>query len=81
MIGALRFGLMAMLESTATQVDEVIARGEELKARGDQADQLIAWLLAPPDAEPGPDGQAAGDPVTAEEDAMARARDLLTPEG
>jgi hypothetical protein len=81
MIGMLRFGLMAMLESTGDQIEQVIERGEQLKARGDQADQLIAWLLAPPDAEPGPDGQAAGDPVTAEEDAMARARDLLTPEG
>lgn len=72
MIGMLRFGLMAMLESTEQQIDQVIARGEELKARGDQADQLIAWLLAPV--------TEASTPAAAEEDAMARARDMLRPD-
>lgn len=71
MIGMLRFGLMAMLEVTGENLEQVIERGETLKARGDHADRLIAWLLEPPAAE-------AGDPVAAEEDAMARARDLLT---
>jgi hypothetical protein len=79
MIGMLRFGLMAMLEATGDNIEQVIERGETLKARGDQADQLIAWLLAPPDT--GEDAPQPGDPVAAEEDAMARARDLLTPPG
>src|ERR1700722_6380107 len=51
MIGMLRFGLMAMLETTGDQMEQVIERGEQLRARGDQADQLIAWLLAPPDQQ------------------------------
>lgn len=80
MIGMLRFGLMAMLETTGEQMEQVIERGEQLKARGDQADQLIAWLLAPP-AGPDPETGERPDPVSAEEDAMARARDLLSPDG
>jgi hypothetical protein len=80
MIGMLRFGLMAMLEVTGENLEQVIERGETLKARGDQADQLIAWLLAPPgDAGPDPESGEQADPVSAEEDAMARARDLLAP--
>lgn len=71
MIGMLRFGLMAMLEVTGENLEQVIERGETLKARGDHADRLIAWLLEAPATE-------GGDPVAAEEDAMARARDLLT---
>jgi hypothetical protein len=77
MIGMLRFGLMAMLEVTGDNIQEVIERGETLKARGDHADQLIAWLLEPP-AEAAPPGAEA---QAAEEDAMARARDLLAPGG
>lgn len=72
MIGMLRFGLIAMLEVTGDSIEQVKERAAAIESRGAQADELIAWLLAPPE-EPAP-GQ---DPVNAEEDAMARARTIL----
>lgn len=51
MVGGLRFSLMSWLKIANKSADEIKASAEELSALGDEADNLIRWILAPP--EPG----------------------------
>lgn len=48
MIGGLRFSLMSWLRVGQRHAAEIIARAEELDELSDQADALIAFILAPP---------------------------------
>lgn len=51
MIGGLRFSLMSWLKIGQRHSAEIIQQADELAALGREADELIAWILAPP--EPG----------------------------
>jgi hypothetical protein len=48
MVGGLRFSLMSWLRIADKHVDEIKAGAEELTRLGDEADELIRWILAPP---------------------------------
>jgi hypothetical protein len=48
MVGGLRFSLMSWLKIAGKHVDEIKAGAEELTRLGDEADELIRWILAPP---------------------------------
>lgn len=54
MIGGLRFSLMSWLKVGAKRAEEIMEAAAELNDLGDQADQLIAWILAPPVAGQNP---------------------------
>jgi hypothetical protein len=49
MIGGLRLSLMSMFKISQRNAEEIQAKAEELNELSDQADKLIAWILAPPD--------------------------------
>lgn len=69
MIGGLRFSLMSWLKVADKKADEIQQAAEELTELGDEADALIAWLLAPPDP-----GQS---PKDVENEAKQRGRDFI----
>jgi len=48
MVGGLRFSLMSWLKIADKKADEIKAGAEELTRLGDEADELIRWILAPP---------------------------------
>lgn len=54
MIGGLRFSLMSWLKVGAKRAEEIMEAAAELNDLGDQADRLIAWILAPPVAGQNP---------------------------
>ena len=49
LVGGLRFSLMSWLKIGGKKAAEIQASSEELIALGDEADELIRWILAPPD--------------------------------
>lgn len=69
MVGGLRFSLMSWLRVGEKRADEIQAAAEELTQLGDEADALIAWLLAPPDPS-----KSAKD---VENEAKQRGRDFI----
>jgi hypothetical protein len=72
MVGGLRFSLMSWLKIADKKADEIQQEAEQLTALGDEADALIAWLLAPPDP-----GQSAKD---VENEAKQRGMDFIVGE-
>lgn len=56
MIGGLRFSLMSWLRVGRRHAAEIVEQAEQLAQLGDEADELIRWILAPPQP-----GQQPGD--------------------
>lgn len=68
MVGGLRFSLMSWLKVADKKADEIKQAAEELTELGDEADALIAWLLAPPDGS---------SPKDIENEARQRGREFI----
>jgi hypothetical protein len=65
----LRHSLLQMTKVTGAQLEAVQARGEDRIKRGQQIDQLIAWIFGMPERPP--------DQSSAEEEAIRRAQDIF----
>lgn len=64
LVAGLRFSLMSWMEISGRHAEEIKERAETLTRQADEADQLIAWILAPP---------VPGEDVTAEAQRRAAA--------